>query len=324
MPDHTSDFFRSPIEFMKKNTIHPPDNANTLGMQISPAGDGWLGRKGSSELDLTGFTPDVKPAQTGAQSLYIRRMPSAQKTVLMSLVQDTSGKSNEGRDVFTFRFLPDSLKDMADIAGYEPIWFLPWADLNIIRLTIPVKGTSNPDPDIFFTAAINGCSVFIQGTARHPTVYHAGGVTNYAIDDAARFWREAVGNLITHDKRARKSGVVGQVSKKDYIAQPGVNSSSGKQSTTRATEYEDHLRSLLNKKGRFTVTEVSPWGCFMGLRTNDTWAFYLQENATVWCTHVQNNMPPHVVRYARTLALRQIYPGGGASFTMKPTVPTVS
>ena len=131
-------------------------------------------------------------------------MPSAQKTVLMSLVQDASGKSNEGKDVFTFRFLPDSLKDMSNFAGYRPIWFLPWADLNIIRLTIPVKGTSNPDPDIFFTAAINGCSVFVQGSARHPTVYHAGGVTNYAINDAVRFWREAVGILLlTINVRAR-------------------------------------------------------------------------------------------------------------------------
>src|ERR1041385_4480284 len=110
MPDHMRDFFQSPIEFMKKNTIHPPDHAGTLGNQISPTGQGWMGARGDSELDMTGFTPDIKPPRTGAQSLYIRRMPSAQKTVLMTLVQDASGKSNEGKDVFTFRFLPDSLK----------------------------------------------------------------------------------------------------------------------------------------------------------------------------------------------------------------------
>ena len=38
--------------------------------------------------------------------------------------------------------------------------------------------TAIPNPDIFFTAAINGCSVFVNGNAADPTVYHGGAEQN--------------------------------------------------------------------------------------------------------------------------------------------------
>lgn len=49
-----------------------------------------------------------------------------------------------------------------------PIYFLPWQSARIVRMTLGAAS------NLFFTAAINGCSVFVEGPANAPIVYHAG------------------------------------------------------------------------------------------------------------------------------------------------------
>ena len=71
-----------------------------------------------------------------------------------------------------------------------PIYYLPWCPGKVLDLTIPAKNALVASPDIFFTAAINGCSVFIQGTPANPTIYHAGGNPVQAGRDTAKVWRQ--------------------------------------------------------------------------------------------------------------------------------------
>ena len=194
--------------------------------------------------------------------------------------------------------------------GWTPIYFLPWDTTGaIIRLTIPPQGTLSTDPDIFFTATINGCSVFIQGTPASPTIYHAGGNTGQSDhNEAARFWRHALRNYIANSARATGFGTIAaEVNKTDYVKSPGTV---GNSTTPRAQEYENYLKHKLDKTGKFSVTMVNPWGCVMGIRTGHNWDFYLQENATVVCNIVTKT---GVLYYARPMLSGRSTPTVAAS-----------
>lgn len=53
----------------------------------------------------------------------------------------------------------------------EPCYWLPYVDDQITRTKLPDGGTGRPR--FFFTAQLNGCSVFIETTAGRTHVYHA-------------------------------------------------------------------------------------------------------------------------------------------------------
>lgn len=306
MTNYTKDFFASPLKFMKKYAIAPPSNVE--------------GNKGNNvaTLDTTGFVPTVA---AGAQPASIRYagMSAGHKVAYVKFYKDKqmggrSGAEQEGIDALRF----DSSYD--ETTDWTPVYFLPWDESGaIVRLHIPTKGTLDPDPDIFFTAAINGCSVFIQGNPDNPTVYHAGGDTGQTdLNEGARFWRHALRNHIANSAAATARGTIAaEVNKTDYVKTPG---SIGNSTTLRAQEYEDRLKVKLNKAGKFSVTMVNPWGCVMGIRTGNNWAFYLQENATV-ITSVVTKTGATTQYFARPMHIRQVYPGGGAVASMKMKVP---
>jgi hypothetical protein len=305
--NYTKKFFESPLKFMKEYAISPPNSV--------------AGNKGRTALDLdtTGFVPNVNTYNSQPRSIRYARMMQGEKVAYIKFYKDKqmggrSGTEQEGIDALRF----DSSYD--ETSGWKPIYFLPWDTTGaIIRLSIPRKGTLKTDPDIFFTATINGCSVFIQGDTDSPTVYHAGGNTGQSDhNEAAKFWREALRNHIANSASAKARGEVkAEVNKTAYVKTPGT---AGNSTTPRAQEYEDWLKAKLDKTGKFTVTMVNPWGCVMGIRSGRNWTFYLQENATVVCNHVSKS---GVVQkyYARPMHVRQIYPGSGAIATMCMKVP---
>jgi hypothetical protein len=80
------------------------------------------------------------------------------------------------------------------------IYYLPWAKDQALRTTLrktrdqSLRGTKaaitqnaanaaavppqdTNDPDIFFTAGVNGCMVVVEGTREEPTVYHCNAIT---------------------------------------------------------------------------------------------------------------------------------------------------
>lgn len=210
--------------------------------------------------------------------------------------------NSEGGDVIKFR-----------TSYHRPIgpavYFLPWNSAGgIVRLTIRPKGTANPDPDIFFTAAINGCSIFIQGNPDSPSIYHAGGDTRK--DDpteAAAFWRDAFQKEVLDKGHVNRGAFKAEVNKTHYVKTPGVQ---GGTTTRRALRYENLLKQTYDRPGKFTVSMVNPWGCVMGIRTGNNWKFYLQENGTVIC-QVINGENRNTFAYARPMTLREIHPGAG-------------
>jgi hypothetical protein len=179
----------------------------------------------------------------------------------------------------TFEAIVPSGKDTIP-PGHLPVWFLPWESRYLVEMTIPPRQNEDDDdpedPKIFFTAAINGCSVFVRGDPRNPTVTHAGisqSQTPYG-SNPADFWRD----LLTCNLASQNihQGKTWEVNNTHYINQTGV---SGGAKTANTDAYLRWLQTL--PSGPITVSHVVPWGCVFGIRYGRLWSFYLQENAVV-------------------------------------------
>lgn len=292
-------FMKDPLAYMRKRSICPPDNI---------VGDNTRGNT-ATRLDTSTFVPTFTSLNAQPRDIRYARVMNSMKVAYIKMFKDKRKDPNirndEGVDTIRFK------SQFGSKAGYMPVYFLPW-DVSgaIVRLTIPAKGTMNPDPDIFFTAAINGCSVFVQGADTTPTVYHAGGDTGQSDhNQAARFWREALQRHINNTASAGARGrIMAEVNKTDYIKTPGTI---GNSTTPKAMQYEALLKQNLDK-GKFSVYMVNPWGCVMGIRTGNNWSFYLQENGTVIC-NIVSKTGVEVRKYSRPMGIRKIFPGGGSS-----------
>jgi hypothetical protein len=226
----------------------------------------------------------------------------------------------------------------AETAGYVPVWFLPWIKEDpggVVQLHIPDvaakpqvmtdEGKLVDNPSIFFTASITGCSIFFQGTAQSPRVFHAGGKTGH-IDDphqaASHWW------MMVQSNTFGGGNFSGGVDKRDYISDPNVQ---GGKSTARADAYETWLKNKY--QDRLRVQMVQPWGCVLGFRTNGNWTFYLQENATIfYFEHVKNLLGQYktdkvsttMKGVARPLIVRQIFPFGPGNVWIPSQQPKLS
>jgi hypothetical protein len=193
---------------------------------------------------------------------------------------------------------PQDLPTTASRAGWIPCWFLPWTSGHMIKMKIASAATSPvlnlgpgidpvPNPDLFFTAGINGCSVFAVGTADMPSVYHGGidpgsGLTMplQPNETTEMAWQRLVG-------RAGGVKYVGSVGKHDYVTElnNAATTDDGdrlRDPGGRTTRLAMDLQTRLNATGQLTRVSVSPWGAVFGLRdpATNAWQMTLVQNAT--------------------------------------------
>lgn len=191
-----------------------------------------------------------------------------------------------------------------DVANLIPCWWLPWLSRHIIKIkiaslatapTINLGGTkgSVPNPGLFFTAAINGCSVFAVGDARAPSLYHAGltGSLEKALGapefrrlggTSEAVWRQLLG-------RAGTAKQIGETNRDRYVAQrtsPTAAEESRYMSGENFDKYTTlealRLEANLNRRNDITGVTVIPWGAVFGIRDDaGSWSFTLVRNATV-------------------------------------------
>lgn len=285
-----------PMKLIKNYAIHPRDDVagyvgDNLANNIGPDGDKTMAKVSKNR-----------------KIAYIHMFKKERGSVAVT--------GNEGGDVLHFD------AQYAARPDYVPVYFLPWESHGgVIRLTIPPAQAG--DPDVFFTAAINGCSVFFQGAPNNPTIYHAGGSTNRNDPNAAaKYWRDTVRS----QKKDANAPLLGEVNKTHYIQTPGVTipppypGAATSTTTATAKAYKDWLENKLSKS--ITLKDVMPWGCVMGIRAGGNWTFYLQENATVIWRKVSKDGTINDRYFGRPMAVREIFPGGGGIVDMKCKVPT--
>lgn len=289
--DYTKMLRDRPLDVFRKYSVSPPDGA---------VGDAMVDALGSSrrnrvlplasrtQITTDGTFASVFKPNTNFGSEGFSHGVIGKKIAWIRLEDDTSRHG-----ALTFQAIIPSSKATVP-SGHIPVWFLPWESRFLVEMTIPQKQNEDDndpeDPHLFFTAGINGCSVFVRGDPRSPTVTHAGisqGQTPYG-NSPADFWRDLLyANLAGQNIYAGKTW---EVNNTDYINQTGV---SGGAQTKNTDEYLRWLKTL--PSGPITVSHVVPWGCVFGIRYGRLWSFYLQENAVVHTYKIVSEYSKHTV-----------------------------
>ncbi len=267
-----------PLDLFRRYAVSPPDAA--IGDEVTDALGATVRRRvmqvaSRSPIATNGtFRGLFNSRADFSGSGFEHGVVGAKKIAWVKIVEDTVRHG-----ALTFKaIIPDSIATAP--ADHIPVWFLPWESRQLVEMTIPPRQSEDDDdpddPGLFFTAGINGCSVFVRGDARSPTITHAGisqGQTPYG-DNPAEFWRHLLNAHLAAEQGP--SRISGEVNNTHYINQTGR---SGEAFTANSDRYLKWLQTL--PSGPMKVSSVTPWGCVFGIRYGRLWSFYLQENAVV-------------------------------------------
>lgn len=257
-------FERDPLAFLKKCAVSPGDFTSASSAQLSKVGGLY----------------DAKPhTQTGGAAI------DATLTVQTRLKKLAYTSLEEISDPQTNRIEHNSYKLMfrtpveigTAAADYIPCYFLPWASNHLTKMQLnPKLPASKLDPDLFFTAAINGCSVMVTGDSKAPIITHGGTSDSRSIPsndnafaggNARQHWK----GLFQNDLAANNINTpIFGIHKDDYINYAFTGT------TPEAATYQSFLNS--NGSRHMRIDSVTAEGAVFGLRdAGGDWAFYLQK-----------------------------------------------
>jgi hypothetical protein len=329
--------FNNPVAFMRKFTVVPPNAPKHLqwGKHLTKGAFG-----------------DHQAVGSAGQVAYGTLVPSTGYPGGYDLEVEYPTPQNEDK-----------------LRSYVPMWFLPWNSEKLVGLQIPPRVPSREgrpllghpganavteparppletDPDLFFTAAINGCSVFVTGEPKAPRVYHGGTQLQYGDPmDAVHKWQGLFREIEPHNYY---SGTYGEVNKTHYV-RSGLSkkpkemllttSNAGTpQAKTRAEFVHDYktanssaYKKFLKQhytsdsgKRNIVVQRILPFGCVFGKRSPDGhWTFYLQENVKLTYTLVKETDNGGIETaalnkvHSRPICLSSIFPTGPGAATMR-------
>jgi len=247
----THEFLKNPLLFMRTHSMSPPnDSGNTwltdfgTSASVSKVADRYFEDDTAHDIDR----------RTGAGG--IRHVKIVEHTSM-----DFPGATG-------LKVLPNGTNQDG---SWLPIYFLPWRSLNILSYQVPgvPHGLADWDdeeyPRFFFTAGINGCSVFAQGSPESPTISHAG-INGNLTRPAGEFWRMQM--ALTKSGYGSEA-IRGEANKHEYMFNKG-------QPHKLAAEYSKFLSS--NDSKDFKIEIQSPFGCVFGIRFGRSWTLYLQKS----------------------------------------------
>jgi hypothetical protein len=265
---------RNPLEFMKTHSVFPQDyTGHNPGIFNKPNSD----TKGGAALDET-----LVVERRARQIAYTKIAP----------VVDPQNQQSQGNTYNLFFETGATIGTKA--ADHIACWFLPWASNHLTTFQLPPKipprlggaPSSAVDPDLFFTAAISGCSVMVAGDAKSPIVTHGGtrAARSKTSDDNAF----VAGNSRMHwqslfERELAKRGLalpIHGVHKGDYVNHAFTGT------TPEAAKYETFLAN--EKMTSMRIDRVMPQGCVFGVRDGaGSWSFYLQKTVTFAFTRLR-------------------------------------
>ena len=230
--------------------------------------------------------------------------------------------------------------------GYVPIYWLPWGENRVYRTVLrPSKKFIDPlksaeygaslvigsafsgekrnlerlerelerffvlgetDPILFFTAAVNGCSVFIEGAKTEPVVYHANAVDHLLgfdqIDSGRAFLclqREKIRHMVSQYRKF-SSGVPKLPRSASAVTRPSTGVTpheylSAVQDENYLDVFKEEVREIAEKyvtdgkRFRFGMSSFKEIkleegiGTVYGVRTDGDWSFFYQMLVFVTC-----------------------------------------
>lgn len=194
----------------------------------------------------------------------------------------------------------------------RPIFYLPYKQNSITRMKLsPPPGYTGSEVKFFATAAINACSVYVEGPGATPKVTHANAQEHEPIGGGDS-WAEKIRK--TQAKSADMDSRYAKVSKQ--------------QSTL--VERSDYIVSgdtaLQNARSRFAAMvgvpvdnvyadTYNPLGAVIGVKQADgTWQFYVQKNV---CFGYKPSKGGYTSAY-KVMEVKKLWPGGTGSFRNFP------
>lgn len=264
----TAQFASQPLNFMRRNAMSPPNDfmrQKTEGAIVAtPTGHQDVGRTLKSKL------APGSDFVTGNATTINRKAGGGVCFVQVVKHGDPNFPGATG-----LRVLPvgEDLKVRSD-GRWLPIHWLPWQSTSIVEYQIPPVPSNEADPQdedyprFFFTAGINGCSVFASGDPTSPMIRHAG-IDADLNGSAGEFWRRMMADT---QSGFGSSMIKGEVNTHDYMYK-GQKAENKK----LINEYKDWLATASGS--RFEIEVTSPFGCAFGIRYGRYWTLYLQKNA---------------------------------------------
>ncbi|MGH9586338.1 MAG: hypothetical protein ACRD3F_05265 [Acidobacteriaceae bacterium] len=249
----THEFLKNPLLFMRTHSMSPPNDSGNSWLGLGDFGASAKVHRAPGDQFETGMDTDID-RRTGAGG--IRHVKIVEHTSL-----DFPGATG-------LKILPNGTPQDG---SWVPIYFLPWRSLNILSYQIPgvPQGLADWDdeeyPRFFFTAGINGCSVFAQGSPQSPTISHAG-INGNLTRPAGEFWRSQM--ALTKSGYGSEA-IRGEANKHEYMFNKG-------QPHQLANEYAKFLSATDGKD--FKIEIQSPFGCVFGIRFGRSWTLYLQKS----------------------------------------------
>ncbi|MEO7966637.1 MAG: hypothetical protein ABIT38_22280 [Gemmatimonadaceae bacterium] len=297
------------LKFMEKYPVHPPNGIVAPGHHTAKA-----------PMTLGG----VAPSTVGTGSTHVRFSKQkltniGDRVAFINCIEETAA-GEKGSLSFDVKF-GEELTTALSRVGRAPIWWLPWnGQGSLVKMKIEGLATSptlnlgpgianQANPNLFFTAAINGCSIFAYGDLDGPTIYHAGltgdvmlnlgeSATRLGVSTSEEAWGALLnkvtfsGSDINPGGGARKQDTKANFSEVNrgayvaerkgkgfYEARDFVSGTTGK-TTKRARNFQAWLERHPTG-AQLRAYSLSPWGCVFGIRTGNAWEMWLQRNATV-------------------------------------------
>ena len=288
----------NPLEFLKKNAVTPPDGfVDDLTSRDDVKVDD-INRKYHSADNPKyqigyGHLHRVNDKWTGGSQTLKAQKPE-------SIYIDVKYKNQI---------------DAAKADEYVQFYWLPWDQGGgVVKISLIVPPASSgksewDDPDLFFTAALSGCSIFVRGSRKHPTVYHAG-IGGTAPGGPGEHWRKLYKAIIPEGEQVKeKFDKRHEVNTLDYVNKHN-------RPLKDVTDYKKYLQE--QQKDEVQAKVIHSWGCVFGIRDdNRDWSFYYQQNVcvtyqkmrktTFWKKLVKDNTPPRTINYP--MQVKQFYPG---------------
>lgn len=179
--------------------------------------------------------------------------------------------------------------------GYLPTFYLPWFQNHLYSISL--EPLEDLEVDYFFTAPVDGCSVYVEGETTAPTVYHANAVdfpqSIYNAKTQYEFQKFLSKRTEFMDEGMKSmSSKVSKVSKKTPPAR-SVTIEEYQSRSERSDLFPEfgeserrQVRQMLGQRGKVligsdSVTVTKRLGTIFGKRTEGEWRFFLQSRVYV-------------------------------------------
>jgi len=303
----TALFAKDPLWFLKSYAINPPADPNPQlrGEQTIPHAQGRF-----------------KSAEVGVPIAWIKLSPDPLYPRAFT---------------FDLEFAAGDVRARIERADRLPVYYLPWEPDKFVRMSIPAYREQNVadfgigrdhssktfsidpyNPHLFFTAGLTGCSVFVYGDPRQPTVTHVGTRTDTPFgDDCALFWRELL--FLERCQRGDYQGMASEANMDQYQGRTfGKTRSIG-----------EFCRWLATRPEKFTIEDIIPYGAVFGIRYGSLWSFYLQECGVVYAYKVVQQKQQEKQQLltffewavTKTVTVKKTFPTRTIPFSVRPFFP---